>query len=141
MQAPANCGSQNFNYKGTHSIVLLAVCDYNYCFTLVDIRDYGRQSDSGVFSNSIFGIAMESESLSLPAPDMILGQTSPVPYFFVGGAAFPLKMYLLRLYPGTYLPNNNRIFNYQLSRAKRIIENAFGILATKFRIFQRRSQR
>ena len=134
MQAQANCGSQ---YKRTHSIVLMAVCDYNYCFTLLDIGDDGRQSDSGIFSNAIFGRAMESESLFIPDPDNITGQTSPTPYLFVGDAAFPLTTYMLRLYPGKCLPDNKRIFNYHLSRARRVIDNTFGILATKFRIFQR----
>ena len=134
MQAPANCGSQYYNYKGTHSIVLMAVCDYNYCFTLLDIGDYGRQSDGGIFSNSLFGRAMESESLFIPDPDNITGQTSPTPYFFVGDAAFPLKRYMLRPYPGKYLPDNKRIFNYRLSRARRVIENTFGILATKINL-------
>ena len=44
---------------------------------------------------------------------------------------------MLRPYPGTYLQSNQRIFNYRLSRARRVIENAFGILCTKFRVFRR----
>ena len=83
IQAPTNSGSTFYNYKGTISIVLLAVCDTNYCFILLDIGDSGRHSDGGVLSNSAFGQAMESGCLSLPDPEPLPGQTSPVPYFFL----------------------------------------------------------
>ena len=118
-------------------MVLLAVCDAHYCFTLIDIGDAGRHSDGGVFRNSPFGQAMENSELSLPDKSNIDGIVTSIPYFFVADAAFPLKPYMLRPYPGRYLPENKRIFNYRLSRARRIIENTFGILATKFRVFRR----
>ena len=102
MQAPACSGSTFFNYKGTHSIVLMAVCDAHYCFTLVDIGDAGRHSDGGVFGNSVFGQAMEAGTLSLPAEERVNGITSHIPYFFVGDAAFPLKKWMLRPYPGRF---------------------------------------
>ena len=118
-------------------IVLLAVCDSQYCFTLLDIGDAGRHSDGGVFSHSGFGQAMEAGKLALPEADPILGMTSISPYFFVGDAAFPLKNHIMRPYPGRFLPEDKRVFNYRLSRARRLIENTFGILTSKFRIFRR----
>ena len=84
MQAPARSGSFFFNYKKTHSIVLMAVCNANYEFTLLDIGDTGRNSDGGVFGNSDMGVAFESTLMKVPEPDNLPGTDIKCPYVLVG---------------------------------------------------------
>ncbi|XP_025262212.1 uncharacterized protein LOC112637208 [Camponotus floridanus] len=60
VEAPPNSGSTYYNYKGDHSINLMAISDAKYSFLLLDIGTEGRQSDGGVFRKSAF---TETESL------------------------------------------------------------------------------
>ena len=54
---------------------------------------------------------------------------------FATRLAFPLLTYLLCPYPGRQIPLSHQLFNYRLSRARRMVENAFGILAARWRVF------
>ena len=50
---------------------------------------------------------------------------------------FGLKPHLMEPYPSQNLPIDQRVFNYRLSRTRRIIENVFGICASRFRVLRR----
>lgn len=137
MECPHNGGSAYYNYKGFHSIVLLAVCDSAYCFTFVDIGAYGSTNDASVLSNTTYGEALDKWPTVLNIPKQTYCGRQKLPFVFVGDEIFPLKPWLLKPYPGKNLDESQRINNYRLSRARRTIENAFGILAAKWRIFRR----
>jgi hypothetical protein len=94
-------------------------------------------SDGGVFRNSSLCAAIQNNSLNLPLPEALDGhdQAVPLPYVIVADDAFPLSTNILKPYASRGLTQERRIFNYRLSRARRTVENAFGILANRFRVF------
>ena len=55
LEYPKLSGTLYHNYKDFFSIVLLAICDANYCFTLFDSGQFGSNIDSGVLTSSQTG--------------------------------------------------------------------------------------
>ena len=135
IKQPSNSGSYYHNYKNWFSIILLAVVDANYQFILVDVGCNGRISDGGVYQNSTISLDFEENTLNIPKPRSLTENSVPIPFMIVADDAFPLKKYIQKPYSQISLTTEKRIFNYRLSRARRIVENAFGIMANRFRVF------
>ena len=137
IECPPHSGSEFFNYKGTFSMLLLAYGDANYCFTAVDVGQYGKSNDSGAYTDSAICKAFETNSFNIPTSEYLEGVGRNVPYVTVVDEGLPMRKYQIRPFPGKHLDENQTIYNYRLSRARRIIENIFGILAARWRIFRR----
>ena len=138
IQAPANSGSLFYNYKSFFSIVLLAIASGDYRFVTVDIGRYGSNSDSGLLNSTNFFKQLNSRNLNIPPSAMLPNDPNgvAVPHFFTGDEAFPLHRDLLWPFPRNQLSNEAKIYNYRLCRGRRVVENAFGILAQRCHIYQ-----
>lgn len=116
---------------------MIALVDVNYRFLYADVGAPGRSSDAGVWDKCNLREYLETQKLQVPAPASLpYSPSMKSPFVIMGDNAFPLKTYSMKPYPGKDLTVHQRIFNYRLSRARRVSESAFGILAAKFRVFQ-----
>lgn len=133
-----NTGSRNFNYKGYFSVQLMACADADGCFVTIDVGDLGRNSDGGVFRSSRLGRWLQADGLNLPPPEPLpLDENEHnFPYYFSADEAFPLKTYIMRPYPRSSLTDKQRVFNFRLSLGRKTVECAFGMLTSKFRVFE-----
>lgn len=134
---PWNAGSLFYNYKDFHSIVVQAVSNADLLFTVIDVGEYGRNSDGAVFKNSDFGKAFENDALDFPEPKELPASVKILPHVLVGDEAYPVRTCLMRPYSSRNLDNPKRVFNQRLSRPRKCVERAFGIVTRKFEIFQR----
>lgn len=139
LQAPLNSGTEFYNYKHFSSIVLLALVDANYNFMYVNVGCQGRISDGGVFKNTSLYRNLENKSLNLPKPEILqTPYNMKVPYMILCYKAFALSEYTMKPFSGNPERGSiERIFNYRLSRARRVVKNAFGILSSVFRVLRK----
>lgn len=111
----------------------MAASDANYRFIFVDVGSPGADGDANVFSRTEFGkhILEDTPFLNLPEDAAVNGDD--MPHFFIADDAFPLSRRIMKPYgTANVLTNEQRIFNYRLSRARRTVENAFGILTMRW---------
>lgn len=136
---PQNSGSSFFNFKKFFSCVLMAWTDADYKFVHIDVGAYGSSSDSEIFKSSQMGKRLLENKLNIPSGRRLHNDDNgPVmPLCVVGDEAFGLSSHIIRPYAKKNLTYEKRIFNYRHTRARRLVECTFGILANKWRIFHR----
>ena len=132
---PANSGSVFYNFKGTYSVVLFAIVDHNYEFIYVDVGTEGKSSDGGIWRECTFKEWLEADDLEMPEPRNLPGSNVPTCPMIVADDAFPLTPNVMKPFNRRHLSKSEAVFNYRLSRARRVAENCFGILANRFRVF------
>jgi hypothetical protein len=119
-------------------IVLFALVDADYSLLYVDVGCQGRISNGGVFKNTQLK-KEEVKSLKIPPPTILqVPYAVELPYYILGDRAFALNEYTLK--PFEENPDRGsieRVFNYRISRARRVGENAFGILSSDFRVLRK----
>jgi len=113
----------------------MAVVNANLEFIMCDFGVNGRISDGGVIEYSSFYKKLKNGQLSLPPPRKPTNSNTELPFVFIADEAFTLRSDFLKPFSRQELNNEKKIFNYRLSRARCKVENAFGTLSNRFRIF------
>jgi hypothetical protein len=103
-------------------------------FVTVDVGAFGKQRDGGVFRNSALYQSLETRNMQVPDDTVLPHSEITLTHIFVGDEAYPLTTYLMKPYSRRTLDRSKAVFNYRLSRARRVVESALGICASKWRI-------
>lgn len=134
IKCPKHSGSMFYNYKHYFSMVLQGTVDANYKFVNIDVGSYGHQSDGGTFRISAINRMLQIGTPKIPQDRELPGTSVHMPYVLIADDAYPLQKHVLKPYSGRNLQADEEYFNMRLSRARRVVECAFGIIFSKWRI-------
>lgn len=131
-----NCLTRTFLYR--YSIILLALVDHKYRFRFVNVGAPGRCHDSHVYQVSKLAKIVGGPLFKAPEATICGAQVPPV---ILCDQAFPLTPNLMKPFGHSgLLSEEQKAFNYNLSKARRIVENAFGRLKARFRFTMKRME-
>ena len=132
VRPPALNHTDYYNRKGWYSVILQAVVDDKYLFRDVMVGWPGSVHDARVLSKSqLYRKVVGKEVLNTSS--CTINGMNVLP-FLLGDSAYPLSQWLMKPFPhNASLSSAQRAFNYRLSRARIVVENAFGRLKARWR--------
>ena len=133
ISAPALNHTDYYNRKGWYSMVVQAIVDHDYIFRDICVGWPGSVHDARIFANSlIYKRITEDHILSDGECRTIHG--CEIPINIIGDSAYPIQPWLMKPFgDGPSLSPREKCFNYRLSRARIVVENAFGRLKARWR--------
>ncbi|CAH1266704.1 Hypp3533 [Branchiostoma lanceolatum] len=120
IKKPRKSGSLHYNDKGFFTLVILAVVDPYYKILWADVGAPGSISDYGISNRSNLQLSLPEGIIGFPDPEPIPNDDEDTAYFLIEDDAVPLRTFLLKTYSKRYLEVEERVFNYRLSRARRV---------------------
>ncbi|XP_071094818.1 uncharacterized protein [Haliotis cracherodii] len=79
-------------------------------------------------------VCLEDGSIGFPETSPIPQDDEPMPYVILGDDAFGIRTFLVKPYGHMNLQRDEGFCNYRISRGRRVVDNAFGILAQRWQI-------
>lgn len=135
--SPQEYPADYYNRKGWHSVLMQGTVNHLGHFVDVYIGWPGRVHDARVFTNSTLYRKGQEGDL-LPRWTQPVGG-SDVPLVILGDPAYPLLSWLMKAFPDNgRLSSQQKVFNYRLSRARVVVEHAYGRLKGRWRCLLKR---
>ena len=136
--SPEKCPADYYNRKGWHSIIMQGMVNNVGHFTEVYIGWPGRVHDARVFVNSTLYTKGQNGTLFPDWKQTICGEE--VPLLVLGDPVYPLLPWLMKAFPNNgSLSSQQKMFNYRLSKARVVVEHAYGRLKGRWRCLLKRN--
>ena len=122
----------------TKTFILMSIVDAKYRFVCGSCGFPGNSHDSIIFqSTSLWSDFKEGKVL----PNFSqCEQGVYVPPLLLADSAFPMETWLMKPYSNAILTKEQRYFNYRLSRARMVVEGAYGQLKGRWRLLLRKCE-